>query len=160
MRCSDSKSLYSNTLHSIVSSNTIVGMALTLSLISFKLLLRIVPSSIIMAGMIITLKFHYFLSSMGNSRYLYIFAFSFRFILLTAETVKSNIWHNLFFLLTSTRSSGLDWVICLNFKVSEDFTCSILISVSMPLIFAVQKCSGVYLVAFMSFFFLLLLRFT
>ena len=82
----------------------------------FNYPLVIVPKVPITIGTIVTFMFHSFFNSLARSRYLSFFAYYFRFILWSARTAKSTIFHIFFFLLIIISSgllAGIRWSVCM-----------------------------------------------
>ena len=104
---SDSKSpQVSRTLLSILAvlNNAVVWLVSTRPQTSkssspFSNPLVTVPNGPITIGIIVTCMFHSFFNSLARSRYLSLFSHSFSFILWSAGTAKSTIFHFSFFLL-------------------------------------------------------------
>ena len=67
-----------------------------------------------------TFIFHCYFSSLASSKYLSFFSLSFGFTRWSAGTVKSTIWHFLFFLLSIWSFVG-DYMIRLYLKIPEKF---------------------------------------
>ena len=96
----------SNAVIWIVSTRSPTSISSTL----FNNPLVIVPKAQITIGTIVTFMFHSFFNLLARSRYLSIFAHSFRFILLSAGTEKSTILQILFFFFIIIRSGLLAWI--------------------------------------------------